>query len=102
YRAEVLFVTGIHPLVPSPQVTRDQWVEMWQRLRVWMRHGVRANRIVTVDPDEVGMTRSQLRRERATYVYRQEHCRRCGEPVRRWDLAGRWAYACERCQPHPS
>ncbi len=101
YRAEVLFVTGIHPLVPSREVTREQWDEIWLRLRTWMRHGVRANRIVTVDPDEVGMNRARLRRERATYVYRQEHCRRCGAPVRRWDLAGRWAYACEACQPPP-
>ncbi len=37
----------------------------------------------------------------ARYVYKQEVCRRCGTPVRRWDLAGRFAYACPVCQRPP-
>jgi endonuclease VIII len=101
YRAELLFVHGLHPLVPARTVTAERWAAMWDTLVTWMRSGVRMRRIVTVDPDEVGTARSRIRRGAATYVYRQEVCRRCGTPVRRWDLAGRWAYACETCQPPP-
>ena len=61
--------------------------------------GVRERRIVTVDPREVGKARSRLTVAESRYVYRQERCLRCATPVRRFDLAGRWAYACERCQP---
>jgi endonuclease VIII len=32
-------------------------------------------------------------------VYKQAACRACGTPVETWELAGRTAYACPRCQP---
>jgi endonuclease VIII len=102
YRAEVLFVHGIHPETPSRAITREQWDAMWATLVAWLRRGVRQRRIVTVDPDEVGTPRSRMTRAEATYVYRREACLRCGTPIRRWDLAGRWAYACETCQPRPA
>ncbi len=101
YRAEVLFVHGLHPEVPSAAITHAQWQAMWDTLVAWMRYGVRSGRIVTTDPAEVGRPRSRMRRDERVHVYRREHCPRCGTPVRRWDLAGRWAYACESCQPPP-
>jgi len=99
YRAEVLFVHGLHPDVPSRDVDRATWDAMWMTLVEWLRRGVKERRIVTVDPAELGVARSRIRRADATYVYHQAHCRRCGTPIRRYDLAGRWAYACETCQP---
>ena len=101
YRAEVLFVHGVHPEVPSRDIDRETWDAMWATLVTWLRRGVKERRIITVDPKEVGRPRSRMRRADATYVYHQPACRRCGTPVRRWDLAGRWAYACETCQPPP-
>lgn len=101
YRAEVLYVHGIHPETPCPEITHDQWQSMWDRLVAWMRYGVRYRRIVTTDPAEIGRPRSRMRRHEQVHAYRREHCRRCGTPIRRWDLAGRWAYACETCQPRP-
>jgi endonuclease-8 len=56
-------------------------------------------RIITVAPGELDVPKSKLGRLDGRYVYRRDACHRCGTPVRRWDLAGRWAYACERCQP---
>ena len=32
-------------------------------------------------------------------VYEQPTCRACDTPVESWELAGRTAYACPRCQP---
>src|SRR3954447_18027605 len=99
YRAEVLFVHGIHPETPCPQITREQFDGMWATLVGWMRHGVKDGVIITVDPAEVGRARSRIKKGEALHVYKQEQCRTCGTQVRRWDLAGRWAYACETCQP---
>jgi endonuclease-8 len=98
YRAEVLFAHGLHPLVPCNEVDRATWDAMWAWLVKQLRQGVKDQRIVTVDPKEVGRPRSRITRAEATHVYKQERCRRCGSEVRRWDLAGRWAYACEVCQ----
>jgi endonuclease VIII len=101
YRAEVLFMHGVHPELPAKQLPRETWDGMWATLVEWLRRGVREQRIITVDPAELGKPRSKLTRAEATYVYRSERCGRCDGEVRRWDLAGRWAYACEACQPRP-
>lgn len=101
YRAEILHVAGIHPEAPANSVTREQFDEMWLTLVDWLRHGVKDRTIITVDPKVVGKPRSRIRRREALWVYKQDHCRTCGTEIRRWDLSGRWAYACETCQPKP-
>lgn len=99
YRAEVLHVHGIHPERAANTVTRDEWDSMWATLARWLRHGVKDQRIITVDPKTYGKARAKIRRGEALHVYKQDRCFSCGGEVRRWDLSGRWAYACETCQP---
>jgi endonuclease-8 len=99
FRAEALFVHGIHPETPANQISREQFDALWSTLTAMLRTGLKERRIMTVDAAELGLTRRQLTPQNGRYVYRQEHCLRCGTPVRRWDLAGRWSYACETCQP---
>lgn len=102
YRAESLFLHGIHPERPANALGRDEFDGLWATIVDLLRAGVRDNRIITLQGDELaslGRSRRSLRSKEAVYVYRQEACRRCGSPVARWDLAGRWAYACPRCQP---
>ena len=101
FRAEALFVHGIHPETPIPRISREQFEALWSTLKGMLEVGVKEGRIMTVDANELGLRRHQLTRENGRYVYRQEACLRCGTPVRRWDLAGRWSYACETCQPRP-
>lgn len=102
FRAEALFVHGIHPETPIPSITREQFDALWATLTRMLETGVKEGRIMTVDHDEVGVrSRRHLTRDNGRYVYRQEACLRCGTPVRRWDMAGRWSYACETCQPRP-
>jgi endonuclease VIII len=101
YRAEVLFLHGIHPEVPAQAITASQWNAMWSTLVDWLRYGARYGRIVTTDPAEIGRPRSRMRRSEQVHVYRRDRCRRCDTPIRRWNLANRWAYACETCQPPP-
>ncbi len=99
YRAEVLFAHGIHPLHPAIEIERPVWDSMWAWLVAALRRGVKERRIVTVDPSEAGKPRRRMTVAESRYVYKQPHCLRCGTPVRKWDLAGRFAYACEHCQP---
>lgn len=101
FRAELLYVHGLHPEVPATDVSRETWESMWDTLVEWLRYGARYNRIVTTDPHDIGRPRSRMTRDQRVHVYRREHCRACGSEIRRWDLAGRWAYACETCQPPP-
>jgi endonuclease-8 len=99
FRAEALYVLGIHPEREARSLSRAEFDALWEAIRRMMREALRSNRIVTIDPAEFGLRRAAIDPADGRYVYRQEACRRCGTPVRRWDLRGRWAYACQSCQP---
>ena len=81
YRAEALCTHRIHPLRPANELTHDEFLAVWQTLVKLLRKGVRDMRIATRN------------------VYRRDACPECGTAILRWDLAGRWAYACPVCQP---
>lgn len=80
YRAEALWTHRIDPLRPANEISRAEWEALWKELVKLLRKGVKEQRISTRN------------------IYRQEACPACGGPIRRWDLAGRWAYACPACQ----
>jgi endonuclease VIII len=101
YRAEALFVNGIHPNRPSNTLTRDEFDAVWATVCRMLAAGVKDQRMITVDRSELallGIPPKQLRGKEGVYVYKKELCTRCQTPVSRWDLAGRWAYACPTCQ----
>jgi endonuclease-8 len=101
FRAEALFVCGIHPDRPAREVSCAEWGLLWSTLVAMLRAGERAGRIVTVDPAELGAaSAAKLPPDERVYVYRRtgQGCRRCGTPVRRWDMAARRVYACDTCQ----
>ena len=49
YRAEALFVHGIHPARPGNATDPTELAELWATIRRMLAAGVNANRIVTVD-----------------------------------------------------
>ena len=80
YRAEALFAHRIDPMLPANELDRERFDALWKTLVRLLRKGVRENRIS------------------GRRVYKQDACHECGTAIRRWDLAGRWAYACPTCQ----
>jgi len=99
YRAELLFLCGIHPARASDSITDDEFDTLWARTVDLLRIGERLGRIVTTDPDEIGRPRSRMRRDERLYVYHREHCRRCGDPLRTDLIGGRPITSCPTCQP---
>ena len=98
YRAEVLFLLGIHPERPGNQITRDEFDLLWRTIGKLLKIGVKYNRIFVADPKDIGKNRSKMTREERLLVYKHKVCTRCDGPVKWWDLGARKAYACERCQ----
>jgi endonuclease VIII len=97
YRAELLFLHGVHPRTPVSDV-RD--------LR---RIVERAHQLLLANrwrPEQ--STTGDLRRGRRAYVYQRsgQPCRRCGTPIRIEELGPRGeerhSYWCPHCQPGPS
>lgn len=97
YRAEALFVHRLHPLLPANALSRPRFDALWTWLVEALARGVRDRSIITVR-EAMERSRFRLRRAERVHIYKADACPACGDPVRRWDLAGRWAYACERCQ----
>ena len=102
YRAELLFLAGIHPNRPANSLDNGELGELWKLAVELMRIGERLGRIVTVDPAEIGAAGpGRVPRGTRLYVYKRkgQECRRCGTLVERWELGGRSIWACPSCQP---
>jgi endonuclease-8 len=54
YRAELLFLIGLHPFVRANRVSEDLIHELWRLSVEQLKAGERSGRIVTVDPADVG------------------------------------------------
>ena len=101
YRAEVLFLCGIHPARPSNTLSDEEFEAIWSETVRLMRIGLRLGRIVTTDPDEIGVPRSRMAAHDRLYVYHREHCRWCGTPLGTIDVGGRPISFCPEHQPAP-
>jgi endonuclease-8 len=99
YRAEALFVAGIHPLRPSGSLTAQEWDSLWRTVRKLMRRGVVQKEIRTVAAAESAHPGSDRGADDAFYVYQQEVCRRCSAPISEFPLSARRMFACPSCQP---
>jgi len=97
YRAEGLFVVGLHPETPGNALRKPDFTRLWGTLRAMLQKGVRDRRIVTAAHPE--KSASRVRRGERTWVYGQAQCRRCKSAVERFTLAARTMYACPACQP---
>jgi endonuclease VIII len=98
YRAEALFVNAIHPERVGKSLSSDEREALWATMVSMLNDGVKSGRIITVDQSELDIPRSKLKRGDANYVYHRSNCFRCNTAVQRWDLQGRWCYACPTCQ----
>ncbi len=100
YRAEALFVCGIHPLRPGTDLDRAELEALWATITGMLRQGVKDGRILTVSRDESGVPRGRrIPRSEATYVYKRDTCLRCGSEIQHLDIQNRTSYHCPICQP---
>ncbi len=99
YRAEALFVNGIHPSRPGRELDDVELDALWVTVSGMLKQGVKDNRIITVDRSELPNRKGRHRRGETTYVYHRDVCLRCGTPVQTVELGGRPCYFCPTCQP---
>jgi formamidopyrimidine-DNA glycosylase len=101
YRAELLFLSGIHPATPASDLEADEASRLWDLTVDELRAGVELGRIVTVRPADLGASRrSQLSADERLYVYHRDGlpCRRCGTEILVGEIGGRRTWWCPSCQ----
>ena len=99
YRAELLFRAGIHPEVPANELSEADFDSLWDDTVKLMRIGTRLGNIITTEPDEIGRSPGRMKADDRLYVYKRQHCRRCGSDIAIAEVAGRNCYFCPTCQP---
>ena len=102
YRAELLFLAGIHPARPANELSADEAMALWKLAVAELRRGVELGDILTVKPHDIGVrSRVGLTREEGVYAYQREDlpCHRCGTPIRLSAAAARKIWHCPSCQP---
>ncbi len=101
YRAEALFVAGIHPLRPgNATATAPNSKRCGRPSQGMLRQGVKDGRIVTVSRDDLGISpRARIPRHEATYAYKRDRCLLCGDEIQRLQIANRTSYHCPTHQP---
>lgn len=102
YRAELLWICGIHPRTPAASVDPETAGELWDHTVAQLKRGLEWNRIVTVSPEHAeGRITRRTRRDDALYVYKREElpCRRCDDRIASMQLGGRTIAYCPTCQP---
>lgn len=100
YRSEFCYLTGTDPRTPADSLDESQVRALWDLAKAQLKLGVRLNRIVTRDPDEVGTTAGRIGGDDRLYVYKREGlpCHRCGTEIQLVEIAKRKAWYCPTCQ----
>ena len=98
YRAEILFMLGLHPYLPARELDRDTFDRLWALSVDLLEVGVKGNRIVTAPKDEPIHPDVSRRKGDRIYVYKRRRCRRCATEIVKEDLEGRNLYWCPSCQ----
>ncbi|SEA58520.1 formamidopyrimidine-DNA glycosylase [Bowdeniella nasicola] len=90
YRAEALFIAGIHPWRPGNRVSIARLRTLWDVLAEHMKNGVETGSIVTTSEGE----------QERFYVYQRAGlpCLVCTTPIVLEEMAARKLYRCPRCQ----
>ncbi|MEL7497389.1 MAG: DNA-formamidopyrimidine glycosylase family protein [Planctomycetota bacterium] len=98
YRAELLFLLGMHPERQTKSLSKSEFDELWQLTVDLLNVGVKYNRIITVDRKSANKPLSRLKSKERLMCYKKPTCVRCDAAIRKWTLGARTMYACETCQ----
>ena len=101
YRAELLFLCGIHPETPCNKIHDYQAEELWKWTVDLLRRGKKLNRIVTIQDEDKGTIKDKnKKRNNSLYAYKRAglDCRRCPDEIVISKLAGRSIWHCPNCQ----
>jgi endonuclease-8 len=98
YRAEILFLLGIHPQLPANEIERETFDELWELTVELLQIGVKHDRIITAGIDASGRVPKRLKASERLNIYKRSNCPTCESSVKAWELANRKMYACGKCQ----
>ncbi|WP_373505547.1 Fpg/Nei family DNA glycosylase [Aestuariivirga sp.] len=94
YRSEILWRQGIDPELPGNRIPPEAFDRIWTDAVHLLGIGVNANTIITVD----GVKKSKSRYGERVNIFAKEICPACASAIKAFEIGGRRAFACGRCQ----
>jgi endonuclease VIII len=94
YRSEILWRQRVSPGTPGNQISRETFDRLWADSVKLLEIGVKNDAIITVD----GVKRSKSKYGERVNIFNKPTCPSCAGAIRRFDIAGRRAFACDHCQ----
>ena len=95
YRSEILWRQSVHPETPGRAISRQTFDRIWEDAKDLLNIGVKHNAIITVE----GVRPSKGRYRERVNIFSKSTCPVCKGPIRRFEISGRRAFVCEKCQP---
>lgn len=101
YRAELLFLCGIHPRRPAKDLSDAEVEMLWAETVTQLKVGLRLNRIVTRSREELGVPLSKATADNRLYAYKRhgQACHRCSDEIVSDKIGARLTWWCATCQP---
>ena len=97
YRTEILWRQAVHPETPGKNIDRQTFDRIWNDAKALLKLGVKHNAIIT----KRGASRSKSKHREDFNIFAKKACPDCRGEIRRLEINGRRAFACENCQPSP-
>ena len=97
YRTEILWRQAVHPETPGKNIDRQTFDRIWNDAKALLTLGVKYNAIIT----KRGASRFKSKYREDFNIFAKEACPDCRGEIRRLEINGRRAFACENCQPSP-
>jgi endonuclease VIII len=97
YRSEILWRQRLHPDVPGKDIGRAVFDRLWADAVHLLKLGVEHDAIITNEATDAAVTKYGER----VNIFARETCPVCAGAIRRFEIAGRRAFACDACQPPP-
>ncbi|HEY8750447.1 MAG TPA: zinc finger domain-containing protein, partial [Tepidisphaeraceae bacterium] len=99
YVDESLFSSGIHPLTPADQLTREQIGRLNRAIKSTLRRALRHKGSTLRDYRDANGESGGFQILHRVYAREAKPCRTCKTPIKRIVLGGRSTHFCPKCQP---
>ncbi|WP_338441913.1 DNA-formamidopyrimidine glycosylase [Synechococcus elongatus IITB4] len=102
YADESLFLSGIHPTIPSDRLTEVQVEKLREAIVDVLTVSIGAGGTTFSDFRDLTGVNGNYGGHAWVYGRKDQLCRVCGTPIQKLKLAGRSSHFCPNCQPYSS
>jgi endonuclease VIII len=95
YRSELLWRQRLHPDMPGRNLSRAAFDALWADAVHLLALGVKHDAIITNETADAATSKYGER----VNIFEKPECPACRLTIRRFEIAGRRAFACDSCQP---